>query len=383
MTGRLVVTGVAGLIGSHLARALLERGQEVVGVDDLSLGREANLEDLRGHPSFRFHRADVRDEGRMGEAARGATTVVHLAALKIPRYDGYLKMLEVNVRGTEVVLECARREKARMVFASTDDVYGKNPDPSFGEESALVLGDSKVNRWAAAASKIYGEHLCFGFAESHAIPVSIIRYAGVYGPTYQLSKLSGPQDIFIYAALTEEPMPIHGDGTQTRPFAHVADAAEATLRVLDAPYAEGEVVNVGAAGTFVVRKAVSQAKLRAELNRRLPFKAELMICPGGDLQNLVWTDPFAGQPSPKGAKRFVTILAKRPRTLPRLPILRPDGGAWQVKVVGVTGKFAVSLWRRLGRSIVYPNEVVEKALGVPATTRNWSTIEAIRDILEE
>ena len=143
-----------------------------------------------------------------------------------------------------------------------------------------------------------------------------------------------------------------------------------------------DVVNVGAAGTFVVRKAVSQAKLRAELDRRLPFKAELMICPGADLQNLVWTDPFAGQPIPKGAKRFVTVLGKMPRTLPRLPIIRPDGADWQVNIVGVTGKFALSLWRRQGRSLLYPNEVVEKIFGVPATTRNWNTIEAIRDILE-
>ena len=144
-----------------------------------------------------------------------------------------------------------------------------------------------------------------------------------------------------------------------------------------------DVVNVGAAGTFVVRKSVSQAKLGAELNKRLPFKAELMICPGGDLQNLVWTDPFAGQQFPKDAKRFVTVLGKRPRTLPHLPIIRPDGADWQVKVVEVTGKFALSVWRRLGRSILYPNEVVEKTLGVPGTTRNWNTIEAIRDILEE
>ncbi|HKW51082.1 MAG TPA: DUF1697 domain-containing protein, partial [Candidatus Eisenbacteria bacterium] len=143
-----------------------------------------------------------------------------------------------------------------------------------------------------------------------------------------------------------------------------------------------DVVNVGAAGTFVVRKKVSQAKLRAELNRRLPFKAELMICPGADLQSLVWTDPFAGQPIPKGAKRFVTVLGKRPGTLPRLPILRPDAAEWQVKVVGVTGKFALSLWRRMGRTLVYPNEVVEKGFRVPATTRNWNTLEAIRDILE-
>lgn len=143
-----------------------------------------------------------------------------------------------------------------------------------------------------------------------------------------------------------------------------------------------DVVNVGAAGTYVVRKPVTQAKLRAELNRRLPFKAELMICPGGDLQNLVWTDAFAGQSIPKDAKRFVTILAKRPGSPPRLPLGRPDGNDWQVKVVAVSGKFALSLWRRLGRTILYPNEVVEKSFGVPATTRNWNTIEAIRDILE-
>jgi len=247
VSARVVVTGVAGLIGSHLARALLERGDEVVGVDDLSLGREANLEDLRAHPGFRFDHANVLDERRLEDAATGATTIVHLAALKIPRYDGYLKTLEVNAKGTEAVLECARRTKARVVFASTDDVYGKNPDASFGEESALVLGDSKVNRWAGAVSKVYGEHLCFAYAEAHGIPVSIIRYSGIYGPTYQLSRLSGPQDLFIFAALTDQPMPIHGDGTQTRPFAHVSDAVEATLRVLDAPHAEGEVVNVGAA----------------------------------------------------------------------------------------------------------------------------------------
>ena len=143
-----------------------------------------------------------------------------------------------------------------------------------------------------------------------------------------------------------------------------------------------DAVNVGAAGTFVVRKAVSEAKLRAELNRKLPFKAEAMICPARDLLNLVWTDPFAGQPFPKGAKRYVTVLAKRPRTLPRLPILRPDGADWQVKVVEVTGKFAVSLSRRLGKSILYPNEVIERTFGVPGTTRNWNTLEAIRDILE-
>jgi UDP-glucose 4-epimerase len=252
VTERVVVTGVAGLIGSHLARALLERGDEVVGIDDLSQGRERNLEAFFDHPAFRFHRVDILDRPQMERLTAGAPTIVHLAALKIPRYEGYLRMLEVNAKGTETMLECARLEKARVIFASTDDVYGKNPDPRFGEESTLVLGDSKINRWAGAVSKAYGEHLCFAYAEAYEIPVTIIRYSGVFGPTFQLSKLSGPQDIFVYAALTDQAMPIHGDGTQSRPFAHVSDAADATLRILDSPYTVGEVINVGATSHLTI-----------------------------------------------------------------------------------------------------------------------------------
>ncbi len=143
-----------------------------------------------------------------------------------------------------------------------------------------------------------------------------------------------------------------------------------------------DVVNVGAAGTFVVRKPVSQAKLRAELSRRLPFKAELMICSARALLTLARKSPFSNQPTKEDERGFVTILAKRPRALPPLPLNRPAGDDWQVKVVAVSGKFVLSIWRRLGRSILYPNEVVEKSFGVPATTRNWNTIEAIRGILE-
>lgn len=143
-----------------------------------------------------------------------------------------------------------------------------------------------------------------------------------------------------------------------------------------------DVVNVGAAGTYVVRKTLSQATLRAELNRRLPFKAELMICPARDLLDLARRDPFSDRPSSKDSRSFVTVMATRPRTLPRLPISRPAGDDWQVKIVAVSGKFVLSLWRRLGRSILYPNEVVEKSFGIPATTRGWNTIASICDILD-
>ena len=143
-----------------------------------------------------------------------------------------------------------------------------------------------------------------------------------------------------------------------------------------------DVVNVGAAGTFVIRKTVSQATLRAELLRRLPFQVELMICRGRDIIDLTCRGPFPDERSHKDARRFVSVLAKRPTSLPPLPICQPAGDKWQVKIVGVAGRFALSLWRRMGRTMVYPNEVVEKYLGVSATTRNWNTISTICDILQ-
>ncbi len=152
--------------------------------------------------------------------------------------------------------------------------------------------------------------------------------------------------------------------------------------VLAREMSDFDVVNVGAAGTFVIRKTISQATARAELLRRLPFTAEFMICQSRDVIDLTSGEPFPNEPSDKDVSRFVSVLAKRPRTLPPLPISQPAGETWQVKVIGVTGRFALSVHRRLGRTFVYPNEVVEKNLGVSATTRNWNTISAICDILK-
>jgi uncharacterized protein (DUF1697 family) len=143
-----------------------------------------------------------------------------------------------------------------------------------------------------------------------------------------------------------------------------------------------DVVNVGAAGTYVVRKAVSQKVLRAELSRRLPFEAEFMICTARDLTGLEWPDSYPAKSSADEMERFISVLASRPRKLPALPLSRPDDDdTWQVRVVCLTGKFALSLLRRVGQRLIYPNEVVEKSLGVPATTRNWRTVCTICDIL--
>jgi len=153
--------------------------------------------------------------------------------------------------------------------------------------------------------------------------------------------------------------------------------------VLAKQLANLDVVNVGAAGTFVVRKNVSQATLRAEILRRLTFKPELVICPARDVLALKQSDPFQDSPDEtKDLRHYVTIMTKAPRTFPPLPLEKPAGKKWEVNLIAVTGRFAISLWRRQTNGILYPNVVVEKHFAIPATTRNWNTITTICNILE-
>jgi uncharacterized protein (DUF1697 family) len=139
------------------------------------------------------------------------------------------------------------------------------------------------------------------------------------------------------------------------------------------------VVNIGAAGTFVVREKMSETKLRDEILRRLPFKPELMICPARDVLALARGNWFADAPAGKDLGRFVSVLQKAPRVKPSLPFEQPAGAKWEVRIIALTGRFALSV-RRLGET--YSNAVVEKLLGVPATTRNWNTLETIREVLQ-
>jgi uncharacterized protein (DUF1697 family) len=143
-----------------------------------------------------------------------------------------------------------------------------------------------------------------------------------------------------------------------------------------------DVASVGAAGTFVVCRRASAAAVQAEFCRRLPFDANLMICQANEIVELAAAALFGDKPADDGVTRYVSVLAKRPRVIPALPIEKPAGRDWQVKAIAVEGRFALSLHRRLGRTLIYPNEVVEKNLGVSATTRNWNTIAAVCKLLK-
>lgn len=141
-----------------------------------------------------------------------------------------------------------------------------------------------------------------------------------------------------------------------------------------------DAVNIGAAGTFVIRKRISEAALRSEFARRLPFTTDLMICRLQELEALAASDPFPASAVTPELRRFVSVLSKKPPQLPPLPFSYPAGKEWQVRIVGVSGKLAWAWWRRLNRSFVDPNGVIEKYLGVRATTRNWNTVVRLCEV---
>ena len=208
---RILITGVAGFIGSNLAGSLLEKGYHVVGVDNMSLGEKLN----------------------------------HLAAYKIPRYTDSLDTLMINSIGSEIVLKAALDEGAKVVAASTSDVYGKNPDVPFNEESNLVMGNPNVKRWAYAISKMFEEQMLFAYNQRFGIDVVPIRFFGGYGPNQNLTWWGGPQSVFINKALDNEEIEVHGNGLQTRSFTYISDHVDGIIRTIENSAANNKVFNIG------------------------------------------------------------------------------------------------------------------------------------------
>jgi UDP-glucose 4-epimerase len=241
----ILVTGVAGFVGSNLAQALLSRGHRVVGIDNMSQGDHRNIVGLLADPAFTFHQVDIMHREDLRSVATGCDTVVHLAAFKIPRYSDALDTLRINAFGSENVAEVARDIGAKLVAASTSDVYGKNPQVPFAETSSLVVGNPEVKRWAYAISKMFEEQLLFAYRDRYGIPVVLMRFFGGYGPHQHLTWWGGPQSVFINLALENKPLEVHGDGSQTRSFTHVSDMVDGVVRCVESEQANNEVFNIG------------------------------------------------------------------------------------------------------------------------------------------
>jgi len=243
---KILITGAAGFIGSNLAKGLLDKGYSVVGLDNLSQGFLLNIEEFKAHPKFKFIQGDVQDSRLLSKVTKGCDVVIHLAAFKIPRYSDALDTLLINAMGTNVVLDAAVKNKvAKAMIASTSDVYGKNPAVPFSEDSDLVIGRPEIKRWSYAISKMFEEQLVFGYHERHGIDAVAMRFFGGYGPNQHLTWWGGPQSVFIGAALDNEPISLHGDGTQTRSFTYISDHVDGIIACAEKSEANNQVFNIG------------------------------------------------------------------------------------------------------------------------------------------
>ena len=242
----VLVTGVAGFLGSNLLERLLAEGHSVLGIDNLSMGRMENIEFAADDDRFRFIKGDAMDASVFGDIEEDIGIAVHLAAFKIPRYGKAIDTLKINYYCTENVLDFARDRNIKCVLASTSDVYGRNPDVPFSEGATdSVIGSSLSPRWAYAVSKLFDEHLALAYQDAYGFPVTLLRFFGSYGPRQPLSWWGGPPPVFINAVLKDEVIPIHGDGLQTRSFTYVSDTINGIYAAVTRDEANGEILNIG------------------------------------------------------------------------------------------------------------------------------------------
>jgi UDP-glucose 4-epimerase len=243
---RVLITGGAGFVGSHLSDGLLARGDEVFVLDNLSTGSINNIAHLKGHPRFHYTIDTVTNEPLLAELVDQCDAIVHLAAAVGVKLivEAPVHTIETNVHGTEVVLKHANKKKKLVVVASTSEVYGKSTDVPFREDADLVLGPSEKHRWAYACSKLIDEFLALAYWKERKLPVIILRLFNTVGPR-QTGQYGMVIPTFVRQALAGHPITVFGDGSQSRSFTYVGDVVRAMLGLIDEPRAVGQVFNIG------------------------------------------------------------------------------------------------------------------------------------------
>src|SRR3954468_9525882 len=261
---RVLITGGAGFIGSHLSEALLERGDEVFVIDDLSTGSIENIAHLKGHAKFHYTIDTVSNEPVLAELIDRADIVVHLAAAVGVKLivEAPVRTIETNVHGTEVVLKIANKKKKLVLIASTSEVYGKSANVPFREDADLVLGPTSKHRWAYACSKMIDEFLALAYWKERKLPVIIVRLFNTVGPR-QTGQYGMVIPNFVRQALSGQPITVFGDGKQSRSFTYVGDLVEAMVALINEPRAIGHVFNIGNGNEITINDLAEKVKALA------------------------------------------------------------------------------------------------------------------------
>lgn len=251
---KVLITGGAGFIGSHLSESLLAQGEEVYILDDLSTGSVENIEHLQQHPRFHYFYDTIMNRFLLAELIDRADIVFHLAAAVGVRLivESPVRTIETNVKGTEHVLEVATKKKKTVIVASSSEVYGKSTCVPFREEDDLVLGPTNIGRWSYACSKALDEFLALAYFKEKKCPTIVVRFFNTVGPR-QTGRYGMVLPRFISQALAGEPITVYGTGLQTRCLTWVGDVVKAISQLAVHPHAVGEIFNIGGTEEISIR----------------------------------------------------------------------------------------------------------------------------------
>jgi UDP-glucose 4-epimerase len=258
---RVFITGGAGFIGSHLADAYLERGDEVFVLDDLSTGAFQNIIHLKGHPRFHYTIDSVHKAPVVAELVDCSDVVFHLAAAVGVKLivESPVRTIETNVHGTEVVLAIAEKKKKKVLLASTSEVYGLSTQVPFREDGPLVLGATTKGRWSYACSKAIDEFLALAYWRERKLPTIVCRLFNTVGPR-QTGQYGMVIPTFVRQALTGRPITVFGDGSQSRCFTYVGDVVAALIKLMDHAGAVGQVYNIGSSEEVSIGELAEMVK---------------------------------------------------------------------------------------------------------------------------
>ncbi len=271
---RVLITGGAGFIGSHLSDAYLGRGDEVYVIDDLSTGSIENIAHLKKHERFHYTIDSVHNYPVMAELVDQCDVIFHLAAAVGVKLivESPVRTIETNVRGTEIVLAQANKKKKKVLVASTSEVYGLSDQVPFREDGNLVMGATTKGRWSYACSKAIDEFLALAYWREKKLPTIVVRLFNTVGPR-QTGQYGMVIPTFVKQALAGRPITVYGDGTQTRCFGYVGDIVGALVKLMDDPAAIGQVFNIGS------NEEISIIELAERIKELTKSDSEIVLMP--------------------------------------------------------------------------------------------------------